>query len=38
MDDDDDNTPKRIPHSWSYIVIGVIQGLLLTLLMFLLML
>ena len=35
---DDDNRPKRIPHNWSYIVVGVIQGLLLTLLIFLLML
>lgn len=35
---DDDQTPKRTPHGWSYMIVGVIQGLLLTLLIFLLML
>lgn len=34
----DNKPPKRIPHGWSYILVGVAQGLLLTLLIFLLML
>ncbi len=33
-----DKPPRRVRHNWSYIVVGVAQGLLLTLLIFLLML
>lgn len=36
--DDPNNTPKRVPHGWSYIIVGLIQGFLLTLMIFLLML
>lgn len=34
---DNRNPPRRVRHNWSYIVVGVAQGLLLTLLIFLLM-